>query len=175
MNRLKDVRPLHAINFFCQCWSRRYEDEDAHESLVHRLYEFREEIGRGGSGVVYKCIDRTTGEQFACKMMPATHNALNEIKIFQSLPKHPATLKSMAHYVQERVAKYGSSKDVYVISELCDGGDLQRFIDGYGAVPESLAAAIITSLVHSLEDCHHWNIIHRDVKPSSIFITNTIY
>jgi calcium-dependent protein kinase len=171
---------LRAINFLCRCLSRPDDDEDGHEFPVEKLYEFGEVIGQGRLGVVYKCTDRTTGEQFACKKMPATGNAMREMDslymLQQCLPRrHPGILRSIAYFPQERVGKYGWSKNVYMISDLCDGGDLQHFIDAHdhGILSERLAARIIQSLVQSLQYCHSWKIIHRDVKPSSIFISNT--
>jgi len=68
-----------------------------------------------------------------------------------------------------------SLMNVYIISELCDRGDVQHLLDehGHGIISQRQIARIIQSLVQSLKFCHWRNIIHRDVKPSSTFIANS--
>jgi len=60
----------------------------------------------------------------------------------------------------------------YMISELCDGGDLARFVKRNGILSEKEAAGIMKCIVEALRYCHSERIIHRDIKPSNIFISN---
>jgi hypothetical protein len=81
----KDVETmLRAIKSLARCWSRQDDDEDGH---VEKHYEFGEVIGQGRSRVVYKCIERTTREQYACKKMPAMANAACEMNLLYRLQR----------------------------------------------------------------------------------------
>jgi serine/threonine protein kinase len=170
---------LRAIQrLWCGCRARKEKDSegsDAPEPLVEKNYEIGEVIGQGRLGMVHICTDNTTGEQFACKKMPMTKNAYDEMLLLETRlsGKHPGILKVRACYWGQWLAKYGWSKNLYMISELCDGGDLQRLLERNGIPSERESARTMKCIVEALRYCHSQSIIHRDVKPSSIFISNT--
>ena len=60
------------------------------------------------------------------------------------------------------------SQSVYVITELCEGGNLSQAVRSYGPLPEPQAAAVCRSLADALRHCHARGIMHRDVKPENI-------
>lgn len=132
-------------------------------------------IGRGRLGVVYKCMRMLTGEQLACKIMPISINyASNEMLLLgnQLSGKHPGILNVTDCHWPQWKGKKMLSENLYMISELCDGGDLERFVEGNGILSEKEATGIMKCIVEALRYCHSERIIHRDIKPSSIFISN---
>lgn len=111
---------LRAIQFLCRfCRARNEEDSeetDASILVVEKNYEIGEVIGQGRLGVVHKCIRRSTGEQLACKKMPITSYAYNEMLLLQNhlSGKHPGILEVRACYWAQLLGEYRWSKNVYI-------------------------------------------------------------
>ncbi|CAI7789640.1 unnamed protein product, partial [Closterium sp. NIES-54] len=70
--------------------------------------------------------------------------------------------------IREIVARPG----VYLITELCTGGDLFDLIDQFEhGVDERTAAGIFVQIARAVEWCHLHDIVHRDIKPENVLIT----
>ncbi|CAI5531183.1 unnamed protein product [Closterium sp. Naga37s-1] len=61
---------------------------------------------------------------------------------------------------------------VHVAMELCEGGDLFDRVVSHGRLSEPSAARIFRSLMLALQHCHSHTIVHRDVKPEIILLSN---
>ncbi|CAI5950168.1 unnamed protein product [Closterium sp. NIES-65] len=61
---------------------------------------------------------------------------------------------------------------VHVAMELCEGGDLFDRVASHGRLSEPSAARIFRSLMLALQHCHSHTIVHRDVKPEIILLSN---
>ncbi|CAI5486237.1 unnamed protein product [Closterium sp. Naga37s-1] len=74
--------------------------------------------------------------------------------------KHAVSLESV----------FGDTASLYLILELCTGGDLLSRIERKGRLPEREARRVFASVVHAVEECHIRGIIHRDIKPENILL-----
>ena len=64
-----------------------------------------------------------------------------------------------------------TKNNTYIITELCDGGDLSRFISSRGGgLPESEAIHLLKQIVDGYEQISSNRIIHRDLKPANILL-----
>ncbi|CAI5462287.1 unnamed protein product [Closterium sp. Yama58-4] len=73
--------------------------------------------------------------------------------------------------IRELVARPG----VYLITELCTGGDLFDLIDQFEhGVDELTAAGIFVQIARAVEWCHLHDIVHRDIKPENVLITASL-
>ncbi|CAI5474755.1 unnamed protein product [Closterium sp. Yama58-4] len=132
-------------------------------------YIFVDVLGKGKYGVVWKCRERRTGHEFACKQIAfraldsrALKVALREIDVLHRMrgAKHAVSLESV----------FGDAASLYLILELCTGGDLLSHIERKGRLPEHEARRVFASVVRAVGECHIRGIIHRDIKPENILL-----
>ena len=126
-------------------------------------------IGAGGMGEVYRARDTTLGREVAIKVLPAAFLAdptwldrlEREARVLAAL-NHPniATIYSVEH----ADGMHG------LVLELVDGPTLAERI-ARGPIPLDEALAIARQIADALEAAHERGVVHRDVKPSNIKIT----
>lgn len=109
-------------------------------------YEFGKELGRGEFGITYQCVDKTSGENVACKTIAKSklrteidvEDVRREVVIMRHLPKHP----NIVSYKEV----YEDKDAVYLVMELCEGGELFDRIVARGHYTER-AAALVTKTI----------------------------
>ena len=125
-------------------------------------------LGEGPSGKVFKVKHKLTGELRAMKVINK-HSSLpiqteNEINILKLLD-HPNIIKVYEYY--------NTKKKLFIVTELCTGGELFDRITEVKYFTEAVAAHIMKQLFSAIAFCHSNNIIHRDLKPENILIENS--
>ncbi len=141
-------------------------------------YQILAKLGQGGMGVVYKCLDKTSGIEVALKALPPelSHNTIemNDIKDnFQMVTilshKNIASIKQLE--------MDSASGNYYVIMEYCPGEDLYSWLKQKlreGALTPDLVIPIIRQVADALDYAHNdCRIIHRDIKPANVMIDAT--
>jgi calcium-dependent protein kinase len=132
-------------------------------------YIIEKKLGEGSYGAVFRVKNKDTKQLRAMKKIVAKSTRdpnkekeiVNEIEMLKSLD-HPNILKVFEFY--------NTKEGYYIITELCQGGELfQRIVDN-GYFSEEHAAYIMYQLLASVFYCHNLNIIHRDLKPENILI-----
>lgn len=134
------------------------------EGDVFKEYNVNDKVlGEGTYGVVFKAKDKTTGEEVAIKRIPRSkirnyQRFLNEITALKTLD-HPNVIKLFEIFEDE--------DDVYLVQELCTGGELFDYIVNREFLTEHQAAEIFRQVLHSVMYCHKNAIAHRDLKPEN--------
>ncbi|CAI5472662.1 unnamed protein product [Closterium sp. Yama58-4] len=142
-----------------------------HSSELARRCIFSDLLGEGQSGRVWRCVDRATGEAFACKQVnkrglsPAAEADLQrEITLLIILQGHPNMLRLDS--------LYEDAKAVYILTELCDGGDLFGLLAEHPrGLDERTVARIFAQVARAVQWCHDHRVVHRDIKPENILIS----
>lgn len=138
-------------------------------------YELVELIGRGGSGEVWKSRHLLLARPAAVKViLPETLQGPREerdtaVQRFIHEARVTADLSS-PHTVA--LYDFGVSADhsLYYVMELLAGSNLQHFVYRHGAVEPRRAVHWLQQACHSLGEAHARGLIHRDVKPSNLFL-----
>jgi|TARA_B110000438_G_scaffold73743_1_gene73872 serine/threonine protein kinase len=126
-------------------------------------------VGQGGMGQVFKCVHQVLGRESAIKVLPlekttdyAISNFHREIKL-QAKMDHPNLVRA-----------FDAGKDGkvhFLVTEYVPGRDLRRLIRSQGALMTAHAAGVIMQVARGLHYAHCEGLIHRDIKPGNILVT----
>jgi eukaryotic-like serine/threonine-protein kinase len=139
--------------------------------MTRRLshYELKEELGRGGMGVVYRAVDTRLGRKVAIKMLPleATTDPERRQRFVQearsaSALSHPHIVT--IHDIDEEAGA------TFIAMELVEGAALDAVL-AREPMPVETALELAVQIASALDAAHAAGLVHRDIKPANIMIT----
>ncbi|XP_057950771.1 CDPK-related kinase 3-like [Malania oleifera] len=139
-------------------------------------YELGKEVGRGHFG--HTCWAKgkkgeLKGQPLAVKIVSkakmttaiSIEDVRREVKILKALSGHKNLVKF--HDACE------DANNVYIIMELCEGGELlERILSRGGRYIEEDAKAIVVQILNVVAFCHLQGVVHRDLKPENFLFTS---
>ena len=140
-------------------------------------YRVDEAIGHGGMATVYRGQDLTLGRAVAIKILNAD---LARDQTFRNRFRLEAQAASrMSHPTIVRVFDAGDPADEgdrteppYIVMELVEG-TLLKDIVARGPVPAEDAVRYVDGILQALEYSHRAGVVHRDIKPGNVMITDS--
>ena len=144
---------------------------DLEGRLLGNRYEIKEKIGNGGMAMVYKAKDQVLNRYVAIKILRDEFTTDEEfIKRFSIEAQSAA---SITHPNIVSVYDVGNEGNLYyIVMELIKGKTLKEIIiEEGGALPWKWSTNIAIQIAAALETAHKNNIVHRDIKPHNIIIT----
>lgn len=133
-------------------------------------YEIIEKIGNGGMATVYRAKCLVLKREVAVKILRDEFTTDNEfIKRFNI---EAQSVASLSHPNIVSVYDVGQDGDLYyIVMELVKGKTLKEIIVEDGALGWKWSVKIAIQIASALETAHRNNIVHRDIKPHNIVIT----
>lgn len=134
-------------------------------------FEDAREIGRGGFGVVYRCVQRSLDRTVAVKVLTADldpdnlERFLREQRAMGKLSGHPNIVTIL------QVGTTGSGHP-YLVMQLHSRGSLESLIRDEGPRDWQSVLQLGVKLCGALEVAHRTGIVHRDVKPGNVLVTD---
>ena len=129
-------------------------------------YFLLKSLGKGAFGEVRKTRHKTSGIDNAVKIISKRRISeedqylmINEVNILRDLD-HPNIIKIYEVYEDEN--------EIYIVQELCTGGELFDRILKNKNFSEKVAARTIKQVFSAVKYCHLNNIVHRDLKPENL-------
>ena len=140
--------------------------------LLGNRYEIIEKIGNGGMATVYKATDKVLKRYVAVKILRDEFTTDEEfIKRFETEAQSAARL---IHPNIVSIYDVGVDNNLtyYIVMELIQGKTLKEIIiQEQGPLPWKWSINVSIQIASALEMAHKNNIIHRDIKPHNIIIT----
>jgi serine/threonine protein kinase len=147
------------------------ENIDEGRLLENSRYRLTHILGRGGMATVYRAHDRRLDMFRAIKMLlPEYASNVNIRRRFEMEARTTAKLHH-ANIVTVHDVSIDGEK-LFIVMELITGGCLMDRVRDIGTLPPRLAVRTIAQLLEGLHYAHECGVIHRDIKPHNIMITN---
>lgn len=129
-------------------------------------------LGQGGMGSVWTADHLGLHTQVAVKFMaPELATNRDAVTRFTREAAAASRVKS-PHIVQ--VFDHGITDDgiPYIVMELMDGHDITHQVEKHGPLSVAATAHILAQACRALQKAHDAGIIHRDIKPDNVFLTD---
>lgn len=138
--------------------------------LISNRYEIIKRVGNGGMATVYKAKDHTLNRFVAVKILKDEFTTDEEfIKRFNSEAQAVASLTNPNIVSVYDVGNEGNL--YYIVMELVQGKTLKEVIQEEGKLSWKWSLKVAVQIAQALDAAHKNNIIHRDIKPHNIIIT----
>ncbi|MEG0134306.1 MAG: protein kinase, partial [Clostridium sp.] len=135
-------------------------------------YELLEKIGEGGMAEVYKARCNKLNRFVAVKIL--RKQFANNEEISQKFKKEATAIANLSDTNIVNILDVGTQDDIdYIVMELVNGKTLKEFINFNGSLGYITAIKIALQIAKALDCAHKNNIIHRDIKPQNILITES--
>ena len=141
------------------------------ETVLGNRYEIIKKIGDGGMAIVYKAKDILLNRIVAVKVLRPEF--VDDDEFLGKFKREAEAVASLSHPNIVNVYDVGEDGKVhYIVMEYIDGQNLKEIIKNEGTLDEYTALDITKQIAMALSAAHKKGIIHRDIKPHNILISN---
>lgn len=132
-------------------------------------YQLNALLGRGGMAAAYRARDTTTGDDVALKLLTLESDPALAARSLELFEREFHTLSQLAHPRIVGAYDYGlDGGHPYYVMELLDGGDLREL----SPLPWQRVCTIAYEICSALSLLHSRRLVHRDLTPRNIRLTN---
>lgn len=145
----------------------------ADESDVKRIgkYDVHGELGQGGMAVVYRASDPDLDRTVAIKVLHP--HLARDPECRARFEREARAAARLRHPNIVEVYEFSSvdEQQSYLVTELLDGPTLRAFVAEHPDLPTEVVAAIGVVLCDALSCAHRQGVVHRDVKPDNLLLS----
>ena len=155
--------------------SRQDTRQDTRERLLAGRYRLGKVLGRGGMGTVWRAEDETLGRTVAVKELRFPTNIDHEEKrrlITRTLREAQAIARIRNNSAVTVFDVVQEDDRPWIVMELVEGKSLAEVIREDGLLEPKRAAEVGLAVLDVLRSAHREGILHRDVKPSNVLISD---
>ncbi|MFE9439736.1 serine/threonine-protein kinase [Streptomyces sp. NPDC006602] len=155
--------------------SRQETRQDNHERLLAGRYRLGGVLGRGGMGTVWRAEDETLGRTVAVKELRFPSNIDEDEKrrlITRTLREAKAIARIRNNSAVTVFDVVDEDDRPWIVMELVEGKSLAEVIREDGLLEPRRAAEVGLAILDVLRSAHREGILHRDVKPSNVLISD---
>ncbi|MBA43028.1 MAG: hypothetical protein CMF62_03350 [Magnetococcales bacterium] len=136
----------------------------------YEIYKDKE-LGRGSYSIVYLGINKQNNNKVAIKEINIQNKSS---KFYEAIENEIILIKKIMKNPHPNIVEFydiiKTTKSIYYVMEYCDGEDLCILLKG--AIKERIAKFYFTQIFEGLNYLHQNKIMHRDLKPKNILLTN---
>ncbi|GAA1513928.1 hypothetical protein GCM10009677_53840 [Sphaerisporangium rubeum] len=133
-------------------------------------YDVEAVVGRGGMATVYRARDRRLGRAVALKVLAP--QLTQDPRFRDRFVRESRLVAAVDHPNIIPIYEAGERDDLlFIAMRYVEGSDLRDVIQSSGALPVARAYRLFTQIASALDAAHQNGLVHRDVKPANILVT----
>ncbi|KAI9919044.1 hypothetical protein PsorP6_012226 [Peronosclerospora sorghi] len=146
-------------------------------SLLPPEYLLECVVGKGTTSTCYKCLRKTDGRHFACKIIEkqkVAPSARRRLGVVAQLRREVAVLQRVNHpHIAKLEESFEDDQYLILIMELLEGGELFDAIVERGCFSELEAIIVCRSILSAIQHMHKRDVMHRDLKPENMLLARS--
>ncbi len=142
------------------------------DKVLGNRYKIIEKLGGGGMAEVFKGLDTLLDRQVTIKILREQYTSDDDF--VRKFRREAQAVARLSHPNIVSIYDVGIDDNIqYLVMEYVDGFNLKEYIQTKGSLSEEEVIDIGIQICDALEHAHNNQIVHRDIKPHNILITNS--
>lgn len=134
-------------------------------------YSLTTRLAYGGMGEVWRAHDRVLGRDVAVKLLRPSSS--DEEEVIRRFRREALNTASLQHPNVVATFDWGEvDGNAYLVMELVPGRTLSELVKAEGALDPERVRGVLVQAASALAAAHHAGIVHRDIKPGNILVTD---